>query len=163
MAGPEHLNPAQFDNVARVQDWKKNRKSRGGDSRWSPNPFATHIPEAKGEHYTNWRGETAFRTVAQHGIPIGSQLDGTTRSAPQLQDVPLARLESLQPDVQRPKINGFVRRSTEAPPIEVTHFVNEDRYVIDEGNHRATAALLQGKSHVSAEVSRRVHTPKRED
>jgi hypothetical protein len=149
------LNSQQFDNVARVQEWKKNRKSRGDGSPWSPNPFATHIPDPKGEHYTDWRGERAFRTVAQHGIPIGSQLSDTTQSGPEAQNVPLARLESLQPDVDRHRVNGFARRSTEAPPIEVTHFVNEDRYVIGEGNHRATAALLQGKSHVSAEVVRR--------
>lgn len=163
MAASEHLSSEQFgptfDNDARVQAWKKNSKSRGGDSRWSQNPFATHLPESKQEHYTDWRGERAVRSVAQHGIPIGSQLGDYERSAPQVQDVPLHRLESLQPDVQRPKINGFVRRSTVAPPIEVEHFVDQDRYVISEGNHRATAALLQGQSHVSAEVTRR-YVPK---
>lgn len=159
------LQPKQFDNAARVQAWKKAPSVPGtevfyGDrnAKYSQNPFSAHIPPAKTETFTNRHGEELQRNVPQHGIPGYDEANRVER--PVRQQVPLARLESTQDKVSRNAVSKYSRRKSEAPPIDVTHWVNEDRYVIGEGNHRATVALLKGQSHVPADVTR-IHTPKR--
>lgn len=164
MAASDHLNPGQFDNAARVQAWKSAPTVPGtevfyGDrtAKYSQNPFSAHIPPAKTETFTNRHGEELQRNVPQHGIP---EYDATHRvERPVRQQIPLDRLESTQDKVSRNAVSKYARRKTVAPAIDVTHWVNEDRYVIGEGNHRATVALLKGQSHVPADVTR-IHTSK---
>jgi len=165
MVAFDNLNPQQFDNAARVKAWKSAPTVPGtevfyGDrnARYSQNPFASHIPPAKIENVTNRHGEELQRSVSQHGIPGYDPANRVER--PVRQQVPLDRLESTQDKVSRNAVSGYSRRKTEAPPIDVTHWVNEDRYVIGEGNHRATVALLKGQSHVPADVVR-IHTPRK--
>jgi hypothetical protein len=76
MSASDHLSPGQFDNVARVQAWKKAPSRPGSevfygvpDHKYSQNPFAAHIPPAKVETELNRHGEEVTRNIPQHGIP----------------------------------------------------------------------------------------------
>jgi len=163
----ENLNPDQFGDLSGPQSFDNDQRARGyrrariipgkeapvffasDRDRYKPNPFAAHIPEP-----TRIDHEDGSYTMKSHsGIP-GYEPTTLHRSPRRVERLPLNRLESTQGHVEATSVSRYKSRKTEAPPIDVTHYVNEDRYVIGEGNHRATVALLQGKQDIPAYVTR---------
>lgn len=146
----------QFDSVARVAGYKTaktipgTKVAFGRDSdRYKPNPFAAHITPPVIEHFDD--GSTMNHPT--HGIP-GYDATASVVRPRRVESIPLDRLESTQREVSANHTRNMGKRKGQAPPIEVTHHTEADRYVISEGNHRATTALLRGDTHIRAEVTR---------
>jgi len=142
MSASDHLNPRQFSNEDRAQMLKTAKSVPGREApvfyptyshRYIPNPLAEHRERDPLPHYQ------------QEDAPYTQRMRTET--------VPLDRLESGQGWVSRTHLNNMARRTGEAPPIEVTHHTDSDRYVIEEGNHRSLVALKRGDTHIKAEVT----------
>jgi hypothetical protein len=142
MSADEHLSPLQFSNDDRRQALKTAKSVPGREApvfypeyshRYIPNPLADHRQESP--------------------LPGYRQEDAPYTSRTRLETLPLDRLESGQGWVSRTHLNNMARRKGEAPPIEVTHHTDSDRYSIEEGNHRTLVALKRGDTHIKAEVT----------
>lgn len=66
--------------------------------------------------------------------------------------VPLAELHSYQPDVERPSLQHMIESPTfdQAPPIDVVR--HQGKMYVQDGSHRANAAMLRGRTHFDANV-----------
>ena len=153
-----NLSGAQFDNVARAAAYKRAKGVPGREApvfyatphhTYKPNPFAAHLPPPEVIDH----GDGSMTSRATHGIP-GYSRTARVEGPRRVEQVPLDRLESTQGYVSANHARNMGRRKGTAPPVEVTHHVDADRYVLSEGNHRATVALLRGDTHVPALVTR---------
>lgn len=156
MSASDSLGP-QFDDSKRLADYRAAKTVSGTtvfygvhQHRYKPNPFASHITPPDIEHHDD--GSVTYRPT--HGIPGYSPTAHVVSEG--VKDIPLNRLESTQHQVSHNHVRNMNRRKGTAPPIEVVHHIPADRYVIEEGNHRATVALLRGQKNIRAEVTRMV-------
>lgn len=160
MAALDHLG-TQFDNVQRVAQFRAAKSVPGTKApvffanpkdRYVQNPLAAHLPPSVVEHGEDDHGPYT-RTIPQHGIP-GYSRTAMVERPKRVEQVPLNRLESTQSHVSRTHVSNMSRRKGSPPPIDVVHHVEQDRYVVEEGNHRAIVAMMKGQTHIPALVTR---------
>lgn len=160
MAAFEHLGP-QFDNDQRLAQFKSAKSVPGTKApvffaspkdRYVPNPLAAHIPPPIVEHHEDDGGPYS-RSIPQHGLP-GYSRTAMVEPPRRVEQVPLNRLESTQSHVSRTHVTNMARRKGTPPPIDVVHHVELDRYVVEEGNHRAIVAMSKGQTHIPALVTK---------
>lgn len=155
------LSPRQFDNTSRVSSFTAAKSVPGTEApvffanpkgRYVPNPLAEHLPPPVVEHGED-EGGPYTRHIPQHGLPGYSPTAQVQRPS-RVEQVPLSRLESTQSHVDRTHVRNMARRKGTPPPIEVVHHTDLNRYVVEEGNHRAIVAMLKGQTHIPALVTR---------